>query len=70
MKENKFAKYRRFIGKSQTEMAELLNVTQPAICQYERSKRKPDIYVLDRMRKALKISADKLLDMFLEEQGR
>lgn len=52
--------YRKSQGKTQAEMAKILNVKQQTYCNYERGKRKPDMDILIKMAEQFKISLDVL----------
>lgn len=55
-------KYREQAGMTQLELAEAIGVTQSAVAMWESGLRKPDIFSLMRIAKALKCTTDALLD--------
>lgn len=61
------ASLRKSLKLNQTEFANLIGATQAAISQYESGERLPALDVFHRMRSALKISSDTLLDAIYGE---
>ena len=53
--------FRETLGITQTMLAEMLGVSQPAIANWENGIRKPDIYMLKKIADALGCTADDLL---------
>lgn len=54
-------KYRKLAGMTQTELAQLLNVTPSAVTQWEAGTRKPNIIQLKRIAVILNCTTDDLL---------
>lgn len=48
-------------GYSQRELAEIVGITNPAICKYERNQRIPMVDVAFKLAEALGVTVDELL---------
>lgn len=53
--------YRKRIGLTQKQIADMLGVTAPTVTQWESGERKPNIIMLKKLSVILKCSADDLL---------
>ncbi len=53
--------YRERKGMTQAELARLIDVSQPTICDIENGRQSPSVEVLKRLAKVTGLSADKLL---------
>lgn len=50
-------------GLNQRDFAKTLNITQPAICRWERGEREPDFAMLEKLCKFFEVTADYLLGL-------
>lgn len=57
----KLSELRRSAGMSQRELAKSVGLTAPAITQYETGKRNPNIAMICRLAKALKVSEQEII---------
>lgn len=58
----KLIELRKESNLSQAELAEKLNISQQAVCKYERGLSEPDIYTLKAMAKTFHTSIDYLVE--------
>ncbi len=64
-------KYRTALHMTQTQLALLVGVTPNAITQYESGARKPNILMLKKLARALRTTADALLEPInIEEETK
>lgn len=54
--------YRKRMGLTQKQIADMLGVTAPTVTQWESGERKPNIIMLKKLSVILKCSTDDLLD--------
>lgn len=53
---------RECIGITQTELATKAGLSAPSICQYEKGERRPDLESLQKLKEALQVGYDVLLN--------
>lgn len=54
--------FRKKKGLTQCALGEKINVSGEAICQYEKGKRKPNIYILRKISKELNCTIEELIE--------
>ena len=64
----KLSDLRKKAGLSQRELAKNIGITGPAIAQYEKKKRLPNLKIVGKLALALNVSKQDIIDCFSEEK--
>lgn len=64
----KLSDLRKKAGLSQRELAKNIGITGPAIAQYEKKKRLPNLKIVGKLALVLNVSEQEIIDCFSEEK--